>query len=455
MDALIVSLSGWVAFAVTLFLAARRWSLLSRREAELAAAEAKLQQATESYEKRLVEQKQDTEFRLSSQSAEFEKRLQSQKQDFEKSLQLIQERFQAVSGQVLKAQSEDFLRLAAERLDKKTVEGQAAFDQKVQNFQKLIEPIRESLTKVETDLKNVEKERATQFGQMREHLLQVAQQSESLRKEAQQLGTALRRPEVRGSWGEIQLRRVVELAGMSPYCDFEEQVVTKTEDSVLKPDMLVRLPNERVIVVDSKAVFDAFLDAVQTEVPEKKAEALARHARHIRTRVQELSKKSYWEQFENTPDFCVLFIPNEALLAAAVEVDRDVIEDALKERIILATPTTLVALLKAVAFGWQQNQMTQNAQKIIDSAHELFDRVGVWVDHFGKVGDRLQSAVKSYNDSVGSLENRVLPSVRRLQDLGLSSGRDIEILEPIENVPRTLRSRSDTEDSPTPPASLD
>jgi DNA recombination protein RmuC len=225
---------------------------------------------------------------------------------------------------------------------------------------------------------------------------------------------------------------------MSPYCDFEEQVTTRSEEKILKPDMVVRLPNERVIVVDSKAVFDAFLDASQTDIPDKKQEALIRHAKNLRLRVQDLSRKSYWEQFENSPDFCVLFIPNEALLAAAVEIDRDIIEDALKDKIIIATPTTLVALLKAVAFGWQQNQMTENAQKIIASAHELYERVVVWVDHFGKVGDRLQSAVKSYNDSVGSMESRVLPSVRRMQDLGLKPGKEVALLEPIDSLPRVV-----------------
>lgn len=434
----VIMVSGWLAFALLGLFVFRKLNQAARKEAELEMERKNSLDSAAKYESRLQELKSENEQRLNRQALDFEKRLEVQKHDFDESLKTIQDRFQSVSGQVLKAQSEDFLRLASERLDKKTVEGTAAFDQKVQSFQQLIEPIRQTLQRVEGDLKSVEVERSAQFGQMREHLLQVSQQSESLRREAQQLGTALRRPEVRGSWGEIQLRRVVELAGMSPYCDFEEQVTTRSEDKLLKPDMVVRLPNERVIIVDSKAVFDAFMDATQTDVPEKKQEALLRHAKNLRTRVLDLSRKSYWEQFENTPDFCVLFIPNEALLSAAVEVDRDLIEDALKEKIIIATPTTLVALLKAVAFGWQQNQMAENAQKIITSAHELYERVATWVDHFGKVGERLQSAVKSYNDSVGSLESRVLPSVRRMQDLGLKPGKEIEMLEPVDFQPRTV-----------------
>lgn len=441
--------AGWSAFVAAAFVLFWKWNQSVRSDAELQALKSSQVDLAGSYEARIAELKSENTSRLQHQAEDFERRLLTQKQDFDQSLKTIQDRFQSLSSQVLKAQSEDFLRLASERLDKKTIEGQAAFDQKVQSFQKLVEPIRETLQRVEGDLKSVEKDRATQFGQMREHLVQVAQQSESLRREAQQLGTALRRPEVRGSWGEIQLRRVVELAGMSPYCDFEEQVTTRSEDRLLKPDMIVRLPNERVIVVDSKAVFDAFLDAIQTDDHDRKHEALLRHAKNIRVRVMDLSRKSYWEQFENSPDFCVLFIPNEALLAAAVEVDRGLIEDALQEKIIIATPTTLVALLKAVAFGWQQNQMTENAQKIIASAHELYERVATWVDHFSKVGDRLQLAVKSYNDSVGSLESRVLPSVRRMQDLGLNPGKEIESLEPIDSTARALASQSEAD--PPPP----
>ncbi len=264
--------------------------------------------------------------------------------------------------------------------------------------------------------------------------------SEKLKKEASTLSQALRRPEVRGSWGEIQLKRVVELAGMSAYCDFEEQVSVRDGDkNLLKPDLIVRLPNNRVVVVDSKAVLDAFLDAVETDDAEKKKEALERHAKNLRSRVSNLSLKSYWEQFENSPEFAVLFIPNEALLSAAVEIDRSIIEDALSEKIIIATPTTLVALLKAIAYGWQQNQLTENAQKMVDLTKDFYDRLTPWLRHLSKIGDALEGATKAYNDSIGSLDTKVLPSVRRLKEMGFQDKEDLPILEEVD---LTLRKKT-------------
>lgn len=375
--------------------------------------------------------------RIETQLQEAQKRLEEQKKTFEESQSKMEQAFKVLANDALAQTSESFLKLASERLDKKTTEASGVLEQKVQSFQQLIEPIRLSMTKVEFDLGRVEKERLAQFSRISEQLMAVSMSSESLRKEASSLTSALRRPEVRGSWGEIQLKRVVELAGMSSYCDFEEQVSAHSEDGLQKPDMIVRLPNNRVIIVDSKAVLDAFLDAVQAETPEKKADALLRHAKNIRSRVSALSKKSYWEQFENAPDFAILFIPNEALLASAVEVDRMIIEDALAEKIVIATPTTLVALLKAVAYGWQQNQLTENAQKVISAAKELYERLGKWTEHLSSVGDKLESATKSYNAAIGSLEARVMPSVRRINELGVGQDQ-VADLTSIDLAPRKL-----------------
>ncbi len=381
---------------------------------------------------------QQEQVRIETQLHESQKRLDEQKLTFEESQKKMEQSFKVLASEALSLSSESFLKLASERLDKKTTEASGVFEQKVQNFQKLIEPIKQSMTKVENDLTRVEKERLAQFSRISEQLLAVSISSESLRKEASSLTSALRRPEVRGSWGEIQLRRVVELAGMSSYCDFEEQVTTQGEDGLQKPDMIVRLPNNRVIIVDSKAVLDAFLDAVQAETSDKKADALIRHAKNIRSRVNALSKKSYWEQFPNTPDFAVLFIPNEALLGAAVEVDRDLIEDALAEKIVIATPTTLVALLKAVAYGWQQNQLAENAQKVIGSAKELYERLGKWTEHISAIGDKLESATKSYNMAIGSFESRVMPSVRRINELGIGETEQMPEISTIDLVTRKL-----------------
>lgn len=333
----------------------------------------------------------------------------------------LEKTFQVLAAEALKSQSESFLQLAEERLEKKNVQVSSSIQEKVTEISTLLKPVKESIEKLENGMERVEQHRSEQFGRISEQLVVVAQVSEKLKTEASSLTKALRRPEVRGSWGEIQLRRVVELAGMSAHCDFEEQASVRDGDrNLLKPDMVVRLPNNRVIVVDSKAALDAFLDATETEDLDKKQVALARHAKNIRARVQELSKKSYWGQFQNSPEFAVLFIPNEALLAAAVETDRTLIEDALQEKVIIATPTTLVSLLKAIYYGWQQNQVAENAQTVLKNAKEFYDRLSTWMTHFGKVGTQLESSMKTYNEAVGSLDSRVLPSVRRLKDLALS-----------------------------------
>ncbi|HEX4923111.1 MAG TPA: DNA recombination protein RmuC, partial [Bdellovibrionales bacterium] len=301
------------------------------------------------------------------------------------------------------------------------------------------EPIEKTLGQVQREMNELEKKRAEQFGQITEQLKIFSQNSEILHKEARSLAQALRRPEVRGSWGELQLRRVVELAGMSAHCDFEEQVSVRSEDGLLRPDMIVHLPNKRVLVVDAKAVMAAYLDYVEQEDGDLKLAAKAKHATNIRTRVRELSLKAYWDQFEQAPEFVILFIPNEAFLEAACEVDRALIEDSLQEKIIIATPTTLVALLKAVAYGWQQSQIAENAQKVIGAAKELYDRLMPWLKHLDNVGSHLDEAMKSYNSAVGSLDSRVLPSARRLKELGLDHEM-IETPETVSTSKRTVKS---------------
>ena len=334
---------------------------------------------------------------------------------------------------------DQFLKLATERLDRKSVEHKHSLSEKTEEFQKLVSPIKDLMSKLENDFSKVEKQRIEQFTAINEQLKSVGVASEALRKEASSLTTALRRPEVRGSWGELQLRRVVELAGMSQYCDFEEQVSVRKDDQLQKPDMLVKLPNSRSIVIDSKAVLDAYLDAAEAENPEDRKVALERHAKNLRSRVRELSRKSYWEQFESAPDFVVLFVPNEALLQAAVEVDKNILEDALKEKIIVATPTTLVALLKAVAYGWQQESVAANAMQIIESSKELYERVVQWVKKLSDVGTKLQSTTKVYNEAVGSLERRVLPSARRMKELGLSELSDVPNLNEVDLNTREIK----------------
>jgi DNA recombination protein RmuC len=325
--------------------------------------------------------------------------------------------FKSLAGDVLMQSQESFLKLASERLDRKTTEASGAFSQKVLEIQKLMEPIRATMEKVEKDIRDVEKQRTDQFGRLSEQIIGITQTHELLRKETSNLSQALRKPGVKGSWGELQLRRVVEIAGMNSYCDFEEQVNNATEEGRQRPDLIVRLPNERVVVVDSKAVTEDYLKAIEASDDTIRKTHLDRHAKNLRLRVSDLSRKSYWQQFKKTPEFTVLFVPNEAILYAAVEVDPSLIEDALMEKIVIASPTNLVSLLKAVAYGWQQVELTESAEKVIENTKELYSRINTWMAHFGSVGKNLDQAVKSFNSAVGSLETRVLPSLKRVNEL--------------------------------------
>jgi DNA recombination protein RmuC len=353
----------------------------------------------------------------------------------------VENTFKALAQDTLALQTESFLKLAAERLDRKTVEAKGVLDEKTALFHKLVEPIEKTLTQVRSEISDFEKKRVEQFGQISEQLRNVVQSSEGLQKEAHSLSTALRRPEVRGNWGEMQLKRVVEMAGMSSHCDFEEQVSVKTENSSLRPDMVIHLPNKRVLAVDSKAVLTAFLESLETESPEQKKVLRLKHAQNIRSHVKLLARKDYWDQFENSPDFLVLFIPNESFLDAALEVDRELFENAWEQKIILATPTTLIALLKAVAYGWQQSEMTENAVRVIESAKEFYDRLLPWLSHLEKVGVKLNDSVGAYNAAVGSLEARVLPSARRLKDLGLLPKSDADAPSQIDTIARVVASQ--------------
>lgn len=430
---------GWICFVISvvwIFKSSKKWTLAEASQAGILENLKRMELDKQNLSSKLNEREEDLNHlreeraRLEAQVSESLKRIEEQKLQFEQSRRELENSFQALAAQALDKNSESFLKLATERLDRKSTEHDSLLEKKSDQFKQIVEPLMTSVKKLEDDMNKVEKERTQQFGKITEQLKFVTEASDNLRKEATSLSSALRRPEVRGSWGEMQLRRVVELAGMSAYCDFDEQVSVRKEGQLQKPDMLVHLPNERVLVIDSKAVLDAFLDAVEADDPEKKKDALIRHARNLRSRVKDLSKKSYWDQFENTPDFVVLFVPNEALLAAAVEVDRDILEDALAEKIIISTPTTLVALLKAVAYGWQQDKVAENAQQVILAAKELYERMGPWMKYLSDVGIKLNASVKSYNDCIGSLDRRVIPSVKRMKELGLHEASDF--VEPNE-----------------------
>jgi DNA recombination protein RmuC len=281
--------------------------------------------------------------------------------------------------------------------------------------------------------------RQSAYGGLEQHLKQLASEAEKLQQQTGSLATALKGgPQVRGRWGEMTLRRVAELAGMSEHCDFTEQETLTSEAGRQRPDMIVNLPGGRRIAVDAKVPLQAYLDAAAAGSEDERQKSLAHHGELVRKHMNQLAVRSYWEQFDRTPEMVVLFLPGESFFAAALEQDRTLIEDGMEKRVILATPTTLIALLRAVAYGWRQEQLERNAQAISDLGKQLYDRVRTFVGHFEGVGSGLHRAIENYNKAVGSLESRVLPSARRFKELGAATGEEIVEAEPVDETPRAL-----------------
>ncbi|MGH1562012.1 DNA recombination protein RmuC [Mumia sp. DW29H23] len=299
-------------------------------------------------------------------------------------------------------------------------------------------PVKESLDRFDSRLRDLESSRVAWHSQLREQVEQVRATSESLRRETAALSTALRKPQVRGRWGEMHLQRAAELAGMVDRCDFDLQTTVRDDGAALRPDMVVHLAGDKQVVVDSKVPLDAFLDATEAEDDDERAAHLARHARQLRTHVNGLASKAYWRQFSTSPEFVVLFVPGEAFLSAALETDRTLIEDAAGRRVVLATPTTLIALLRTVGFAWTQSQLADEARQVHELARELYERLGTLGSHVGKVGRSLDAAVRAYNGAVGSLETRVLVTARRMSELHAPE-TDIPAPAPVEALARPLQ----------------
>jgi DNA recombination protein RmuC len=354
----------------------------------------------------------------------------------EESEERLRSAFTSLAGQTLRENSEMFLRMARETLGRDQVIAQASLRERETAIAQLLEPLRTALEKTESQAQALERERRDAFSSLRTQIESLTEGQSLLQRETRNLVTALRRPEVRGRWGELTLRRLVELAGLSAHCDFTEQAHVVGDEGTLRPDLVVHMPDSRDLVVDVKTPLDAYLEALEATTEETRALQLKRHAQQVEARVRELASKSYWAQFERSPEFAVLFLPGDQFLAAALAERADLIETALRQNVIIATPSTLIALLKTVAYGWRQSAVAQNAILIREIGQELYRRMATFTRHLGRTGVRLGAAVEAYNAAVGSLERHVLPQARRFTDLGVTADLPLPTLEQVDAIAR-------------------
>ena len=380
----------------------------------------------------------ETEIQRLSLQLEHEKtRIAEKAEGIEEVRRQLEQTFLNLSNQALQSNNENFLRLAREKLSQYQIQAEASLDKKEKAIETLLHPITETLKQTESQIQAIEKERKEAYGSLTQHLKLISESQTDLRAETQNLVQALRRPEVRGQWGELTLKRIAELAGMVNHCDFYEQQTGSDEDSRMRPDMIVRMPDQRELIVDAKTPLDAYLNAAQTRDDKARAESLHKHARNVRERMRELASKAYWNQFKHSPDFVVLFIPGEQFLLAALEHDPQLLEDALKNKVILATPTSIIALLRAVAFGWRQQSVAKNAEKIRELGEALYQRLATFATHLQKLGKSLDASVEQFNKATGSLDRQVLPAAKRFDELGIEKKKDMPDLKMIESSTRT------------------
>jgi len=366
------------------------------------------------------------------QAVEAQARLDESARSIERQREVIElmktemtDTFRAQASAALESSNRSFLELASENLGRILEQTKGRLGEHQAGLEGTIRPLQETLKRYEDQLREMERVRAEQAGNLSRQIQALGAMNEALQRETASLSTALRKPQVSGSWGQMSLRRAAELAGMAPWCDFYEQVTVDTETGRLRPDMVVRLPNGRVIVVDAKAPVDAFLNALQASGEEDRKKAFAGYVTAVRAHMNGLGSKAYWDQFEESPELVVMYLPGETFFSAAIENDPGLIEDGSLRKVILATPTTLIALLKAVAYGWQQEQVATGAREINRLGREIYERFSVVADHIARAGANLSKAVEAHNDAVRSIETRLMPSFRRFKDLGVSTSREL------------------------------
>ena len=360
-----------------------------------------------------------------------DQRLRDYQQLHEDTTRKMSDTFNSLASDALKSNNESFLQLAKQALETQHAEAQGDLDLRTHAIESLVKPLSETLTRLEG-------QRQSDFGGLKQMAESMVKGQQELAAETRNLSQALRTPQVRGRWGEMTLRRVAELAGMVRNCDFAEQEVLGGQAGGKRPDMVVHLPNERRIAVDAKTPMDAYLQAVEAESEQARSAALKHHSRQVRDRVRELANKSYWAALGYTPEFVVLFLPGEFLLGPALQEDPGLMEQAMRDRVVIATPSTLISLLHAVAYGWRQEQLAVNAQDISTLGQEMHDRLAVWANHLVRLRDSLAKSVEAFNDSVGSLEHRVLVSSRRFKQMGIGGDKEVPSIEPIALTLRAL-----------------
>ena len=384
---------------------------------------------------RLREDKARLTSQLEAQQATMEEKTRS----FEEAQSQFENTFKSLASDALKSNTSEFLKLAESNFKTLHTKASGNLEQREKAVESMVKPIREALEKTDQQIRKMEKERQTAFGSLTQHLQFMAQAQEQLQGETRNLVKALRRPEVRGQWGEMTLKRLAELAGMVEHCDFDQQHSVDTEQGKQRPDMVVRMPGSREIIVDAKAPMDGYLAAVEARDDSARLLELQRHARNVRDRVRELSSKGYWQQFPQSPDFVVLFIPGDQFLSSALEVDPKLLEDAMTDKVVLATPSSLVALLRAVAYGWRQEALAENAEHIRSVGQDLYERLSTFAEHLDKLGSHLSRSVDSYNKAVGSFDSRVLPGARKFTEMGIQGKKDLPEPEPVERLPRPVQ----------------
>ncbi len=373
-----------------------------------------------------------------ARAAAAQQSLEEQKALLEDAKGKLADAFKALAAEALKSSNQDFLALAETRFAALKQEAEGELEARKTAIETLVQPLRAALDEYQKEAKALEEKRLREISGVGQQLQDVARAQTSLQRETANLVNALRAPQVRGRWGEITLRRTAELAGMVKHCDFVEQETVAMEGGRLRPDMIVRLPSRREIVVDSKVALNAYLDSLEAPTPEEAQAALDRHAQQVRNHARQLASKEYWNQFKETPEFVVMFMPGEAFLAAAADRDPTLMEEALSKGVLIATPTTFIGLLLSVAYGWRQEQIAENAERISELGREVHERMATLIEHVARVGRGLETAVDAYNKAVGSLETRLLPSARKFNELGVGGGKEIPPLDPIAQVPRSL-----------------